>query len=223
MQCALAPVRAMPLSCPGKLWEVAAPPARLPRHQPGLQLPVQPAPTRRPPQPPYLPAWSRCHPAPRAAAAPPRAAAPPGAPWRRLPRLDPTPGTDTDCGRCLRDGFGRCPAPQRPGGQGLQKPPGLPEPLPRTRPARRGRVEGGKRLLLPAPAPARGAEAAGPEPGEAAGSAGAEGCARRERCLPLPAALRVGSCSRADFTWGAESGGGARGAARPCGNQVQKC
>lgn len=143
MQCALAPGRAMPLSCPGKLWEVAAPPARLPRHQPGLQLPVQPAPTRRPPRPPYLPAWSRCHPAPRAAAAPPRAAAPPGAPWRRLPRLNPTPGTDTDCGRCLRDGFGRCPAPQRPGGRRLQKPPGLSEPLPRTRPARRGRVEGG--------------------------------------------------------------------------------
>lgn len=153
MQCALAPGRAMPLSCPGKLWEVAAPPARLPRHQPGLQLPVQPAPNRRPPRPPYLPAWSRCHPAPRAAAAPPRAAAPPGAPWRRLPRLNPTPGTDTDCGRCLRDGFGRCPAPQRPGGRRLQKPPGLPEPLPRTRPARRGRVEGGEAAPPPCSGP----------------------------------------------------------------------
>lgn len=39
----------MPLSCPGKLRAVPAPPAGLPRHQPGLQLPVQPSPTRSPP------------------------------------------------------------------------------------------------------------------------------------------------------------------------------
>lgn len=94
----------------------SAPPlARPPAHHEIGPLPS--VPEQAPP--PYLPAWRHCHPPPRAAPAPPRAAAPPGAPWRRLPRLDPGPGADTDRGRCLRDGPGRCPASQGAGRERL--------------------------------------------------------------------------------------------------------